>query len=87
MDTSVFVCEIKCGSQEITSDQILKMGDVFSGSIYYNDSSLSWIQFKFVNKEKMSYILSDINDNPGARFEIQVYAKDSKNVQRQSGRF
>ena len=81
MDTSIFVCEIKCGSQEITSDQILKMGDVFSGSIYYNDGPLSWIQFNLVNKEKMGYILGDINDKPGVRFEIQVYASNSKKIQ------
>ncbi len=80
MDIRELVCEIKCDSKDITRNQILEMGDIFSGSIYYSDNALSWIQFNLVNKEKMSYILGDINDNPGVRFEIQVYVSNPKKV-------
>ena len=81
MDTNSFICEVKCDSKDITADQILEMGEFFSGSIYYNDNCLSWIQFNLVNKEKMDYILSDINENPGVHFEIQIYANNPKTVQ------
>ena len=80
MDTNIFVCEIRCDGKDINPNEILNMGDLFSGSIYYNSDFVSWVQFNLVNKEKMSYILGDINDKPGARFEIQVYVNSSKKV-------
>ena len=73
--------EINCSSQNISLNEIVKLGDIFSGSIYYDDSKRSWVQFNLVNKEKMDYILSDINENPGVRFEIQIYVNNTEKVQ------
>ncbi len=75
------VKEVKCDSAHMSLGEILKLGEIFSGRIYYDDTCRSWVQFNLVNKEKMDYILSDINENPGVHFEIQIYANNPKTVQ------
>ena len=81
MDISL-IKEINSSSENISLGEIVTLGDIFSGSIYYDDTRRSWVQFNLVNKEKMDYILNDINDNPGVSFEIQVYVNNPEKVQR-----
>tara|TARA_X000001388_G_C2126407_1_gene83335 strand:- start:27 stop:272 length:246 start_codon:yes stop_codon:yes gene_type:complete len=75
------ICELTSTFENLNPDEVVEMGDFFSGSIYYDDSRRSWVQFNLVNKEKMSYILNDINLNLGAHLEIQVYASETEKVQ------
>ena len=74
------VKEINCPGKDIPPSEIIKLGDFFSGSIYFDDAKQSWVQFSFVNKEKMNYILNDIKPETGVHFEIQIYVKDSEKV-------
>ena len=76
----ILVKTINATPQEISSESILVSGDLFSGSIYYNGDRNSWIQFSFVNKEKLSYILKEIKPSTGVKYEIQVYVTSSKEV-------
>ena len=76
----ILVKTINATPQEISSESILVSGDLFSGSIYYNGDRNSWIQFSFVNKEKLSYIVKELKPNSGVYFEIQIYAKSSKKI-------
>ena len=81
MDTKKLIKEINCKFEDVSPDEIIKSGEIFSGSIYYNDSRNSWIQFNFVNKEKLSYILKELKPNTGVYFELQVYASASEKIQ------
>lgn len=81
MDTKKLIKEIKCKFEDVSPDEIIKSGEIFSGSIYYNDRRNSWIQFNFVNKEKLSYILKELKPNTGVYFELQIYASDSEKIQ------
>ena len=73
--------EINCKFEDASPDEIIKSGDFFSGSIYYNDDRNSWVQFNLVNKEKISYILKELKPNTGVYFELQVYASNAKEIQ------
>ena len=81
MDTKKLIKEIKCKFEDVSPDEIIKSGEIFSGSIYYNDRRNSWLQFNFVNKEKLSYILKELKLNTGVYFELQIYASDSEKIQ------
>tara|TARA_Y100000287_G_C13900858_1_gene200578 strand:+ start:8 stop:250 length:243 start_codon:yes stop_codon:yes gene_type:complete len=80
MVTEKLVCEINNQSKNIDKNKILDMGDVFSGYFYHDESNNSWTQFNLVNKEKMSYILNGVTLNKGARFEIQIYVRNTKKI-------
>lgn len=84
MDTNVNV--IKCNTKDISPEEILAQGNFFSGSIYNDVEKKSWTAFNLVNKEKMSYILSEINFSEGVEIEIFSYVKYPKDVQRQDFR-
>lgn len=81
MDTKDLIKEFNCNFEDISPEEIINSGEIFSGSIYYNGDRHSWIQFNFVNKEKLSYILKELKPNTGVYFEIQVYASNAKEIQ------
>tara|TARA_B100001113_G_C20729398_1_gene457259 strand:+ start:274 stop:552 length:279 start_codon:yes stop_codon:yes gene_type:complete len=74
----------KCTGTKKTSEEVLSSGEYFSGSIYTCSTSNSWIAFNLVNKEKMEYILSEIDFNEEVKFEIQTYAQYPKSLQQPS---
>ena len=82
MDTEFTV--IKCNSKKITSEEILKLGEYFSGSIFHDETESSWTAFNLVNKEKMKYILHDIDFSKGVQIEIFAYVKYPENLQQES---
>ncbi len=69
-------------SDTVTPETILSSGEWFSGIIYLNKKMNNWIEFNLVNREKMCYILKDIDLNKEVQFEIFSYAKYSEGVQR-----
>tara|TARA_Y100000593_G_C4258444_1_gene310907 strand:- start:673 stop:933 length:261 start_codon:yes stop_codon:yes gene_type:complete len=80
MDTSTRF--INATKTQITPEEILSSGKYFSGSIYHGLKS--WIEFNLVNKEKMSYILNEINFKDEVKFEIFSYAEYPKDIQQPS---
>lgn len=71
---------------ELTIDKILASGEYFSGIVYLSKKMNNWIEFSLVNKEKLDYILRDINLNEEVNFEICSYAIYPEEVQRQGDR-
>ena len=79
--TDTNISTIKCNSTKTSPDEILQSGEYFSGSIYHDEYKNSWIAFDLVNKEKMAYILSEIDFSKGVEIEIRSYAKYPKEIQ------
>ena len=82
MDTDTTV--IRCNTQNINAEDILKSGNFFSGMVYHSSEKKSWTEFNLVNKEKMAYILSEINFSKGVEIEIFSYVKYPKEVQQEN---
>ena len=82
MDTSVKI--INCDSTQTSPEEILSSGEYFSGLIHYDASKNSWIAFNLVNKEKMIYILNEIDFSKGVKIEIRTYAEYPKVIQQEN---
>ena len=78
MDTDVKI--FSCESTQVTTSELLESGEYFSGSIYLGDAQDNYVIFNLVNKEKMKYILNEIDLNCEVKFEIQSYAEYPKNI-------
>lgn len=82
MGTSNDIFVFKGHTGQITAEKIISSGNFFSGIIREKTSEHSWIEFNLVNKEKIKYILSDINFEEEVKIEIFAYAEYPKDVQR-----
>lgn len=81
MGTSFTV--IRCNSDKTSPETILSSGEYFTGSIYHDETKGSWTAFNLVNKEKMAYILSEVDFSKGVEIEIFAYVRYPKDLQQQ----
>ena len=74
--------QFKGTSSEVSIEEILNAGEYFTGSIYMGKNTFNWIEFNLVNRERMKYILKDIDYKNEVRFEIQAYVEYPEKIQR-----
>ena len=67
-------------------EKIINSGEYFTGIVYLDGKMNNWIEFSLVNKEKLGYILNDIETSKEVKFEIFSYARYPEEVQRKSNR-
>ena len=79
MDTNVKI--FSCDSSGVNTNDLLASGEYFSGSIYLGNEQNNYVIFNLVNKEKMKYILNEIDLNCEVKFEIQSYAQYPEGLQ------
>ena len=63
------------------STRVLSAGQYFSGSIYYDNSKTNYCLFYSVNKEKMQYILEELDTTKEVKLEIYAHASNSEEIQ------
>ena len=78
MDTKVKI--FSCESCKTIPNELLDSGEYFSGSIYLGVNQDNYVIFNLVNKQKLKYILNEIDLNAEVKFEIQSYAEYPKNL-------
>lgn len=81
MATSSEVFVFKGHAGQFTAEKIISSGKFFSGIIREDVTINSWVEFNLVNKEKMKYILDDIDFNEEVKIEIFAYVEYPKVVQ------
>tara|TARA_B100000900_G_scaffold250605_1_gene213457 strand:+ start:1225 stop:1464 length:240 start_codon:yes stop_codon:yes gene_type:complete len=79
MDTNLSIIKVK--SNEIKKESILESGNYFSGVLYHDLDEKSWVAFNLVNKEKMIYILEEVDFKKGVKIEIFSYVVYPKELQ------
>ena len=62
-------------------NEVVGAGKYFSGSIYYDCTMNNYCLFYSVNKEKIKYILNELDTTKEVKLEIYAHANNSEEIQ------